>query len=367
MNKKKSFYIISIIALSVIIVFASKMLRADKGKRPNIVVIMLDNLSAETLSCYGGHFIQTPNLDQLANEGIKFDSCFSGNYNDFHSTTNFVNALFKNGYQTAFVGKKSISNNISDFNYMSLLVNSDEYYNPDFSEAGRIISEKGYVTDIITQKGILFLKNRDKKRPFALMFNFNATDQNCIPAFRHLDAQPDLCSPLNQYDSSSDTKQVLINLNRMTTVEKDKYREIYSSETPESNLRRYFSSLLSVDENIGRLMRYLEETGEIDNTIIVYSSEINLKKTDKKVRASMDKIRVPLLVRFPLNIAPNSVSKFTCHNTDLFPTLLDLTQISIPDNISGKTLVPIFEIKNYTGENLLGMESSARISQETLR
>ena len=345
MNKKKSIYIISIITLSLIVGFTFRLLAKRNEKHPNIVIIMLDNSSAETLSCYGGHFIQTPNLDQLANEGIKFDSCFSGNYNDFHSSTNFTNILSKNGYQTAYVGKKSISTNISDFNYMSLLVNSDEYYNPDFYEAGKVIREAGYVTDIITQKGISFLKNRNKERPFAILFNFNATDQNCIPAFRHLDVQLDLSTDLNQYDSFSDTKQVLNNLNRMTTVEKDKYREIYSAETHERNLRRYYSSLISVDENIGRLMRYLEETGEIDNTIIVYSSETNPKEAQKQVSGLVDKskkeLRVPLLVRFPINITPHSVSNFICQNTDLFPTLLDLTQISIPDNISGKTLVPV--------------------------
>jgi arylsulfatase A-like enzyme len=366
MPKKKSIYIISIITLSVLVVFMIKILSKDREKQPNIVVITLDNLSAETLSCYGGHFIQTPNLDQLANEGIRFDSCFSGNYENSQSNADFTKLLLQNRYQTAFIGKKSSSNNPTGFKYSSILVNSDDYYNPDFDEAGKVIRESGYVTDIITQKAISFLIN-NKVKPFALIINLNATDQNCIPAFRHLDAQLDLSTPLPQFDSFSDTKQVLNNLNRMTTVEKDKYREIYSKEAPEGNMRRYFSSLLSVDENIGRLMRYLEETGEIDNTIIVYSSESKINQVDKKVRASMDKFRVPLLVRFPVNIAPHSVSKFTCKNTDLFPTLLDLTQIGIPDNIKGKTLKPIFEIKNYSGENLLGMESSSKISQVALR
>ena len=111
MDKKKSIYIISIISLSVLVVFMIKILSKDRENRPNIVVITLDNLSAETLSCYGGHFIQTPNLDQLANEGIRFDSCFSGNYDDSQSKADFTKLLFKHGYQTAFFGKKSSSNN----------------------------------------------------------------------------------------------------------------------------------------------------------------------------------------------------------------------------------------------------------------
>ena len=353
MGKKRLIYIISIITISVVVVFTVRLFGKRNEKRPNIVIIMLDNLSAETLSCYGGHFIQTPNLDQLANDGIKFDSCFSGNYDNSQSKADFTKLLFQNGYQTAFFGKKSSSNNLSGFKYSSILVNSDEYYSPDFNEGGKVIRESGYVTDIITQKAISFLKNRNNVKPFAIMFNFNATEQNCIPAFRHLDAQLDLSTPTLQYDSFSDTKQVLDNLSRMTTLEKDKYREIYPKESPEGNvettdwkrkqyMRRYFSSLLSVDENIGRLMRYLEETGEINNTIIVYSSETNLKEVQKQVSGLVDKskkeLRVPLLVRFPMNITPHSVSKFICQNTDLFPTLLDLTEISIPNNINGKTL-----------------------------
>ena len=368
MLKKKSVLIISLIVLSVLVVFTLRTLSEKRENRPNIVVISLGNLTTESLSCYGGHLIQTPNLDQLANDGIRFDSCFSGNYDDSESKADFTKLLLQNGYQTALFGKKSSTNNLSGFKYSSILVNSDEYYSPDFNEGGKVIRESGYVTDIITQKAISFLKSRNKAKPFAIMFNFNATDQNCIPAFRHLDAQLDLSTPSLKYDSFSDKEQVRDNLNRMTTVEKDKFREIYPTESPVGNteptdwkrkqyMRRYFSSLLSVDENIGRLMRYLEETGEINNTIIVYSSETGLIDNSKKG------FRVPLLVRFPVNIAPNSVSKFTCKNTDLFPTLLDLTQIGISGNIKGKTLMPALETPDKVGENLTRIELKDKISK----
>ena len=407
---KSTIVFFSVSLLGIMTFVGIRIMNLNKEKRPNIIFIMTDDLSAETLSCYGGHVIQTPNLDQIANEGIRFDSCFSNKNDNAESIAKFENLLFKNGYQTAFIGKKSSSNDFSNFNYMSLLVNSNEYYNPDFKESGKIVRENGYVTDIITQKAISFLKSINKQKPFAIMFYFNATDPNCIPALRHLDALKEVSFVMDdktssqlfssepveeekitqatpaqsaQYGSFNGIKQVLNNTDRMTNVEKNKFQEVYQKNIKEYNskatsqqhlvgwnreqyMRMYFSSLLSLDENIGRLMRFLEETGEIDNTIIVYSSQLKLKKVDKLNSASVEKskneFRVPLLVRFPVNIKPHSVSKFICQNNDLIPTLLDLTRIVIPGNINGKTLKPIFETNDKNGESLSLVGSKDGIS-----
>ena len=183
-------------------------------KQPNIIFIMTDDHTTQAMSCYGGSLIQTPNMDRIANEGIRFDNCYAVNalsgpsracvltgkfshvngFTDNAATFNgdqqtFPKLLQQAGYQTAVIGKWHLISEPQGFDHWSILTGQEEqgdYYSPEFNENGKRITEEGYVTDIITDKAIRFLDNRDKSKPFCMMFHQKAPHRNWMPAPRHL-------------------------------------------------------------------------------------------------------------------------------------------------------------------------------------
>lgn len=337
MFKKKIILIFPFIA-AIVLAFIGIKMSDNRVSRPNIILILLDDNSAETLSCYGGQLIQTPNLDRIATDGIRFDSCFSDKSGKManlpeNNYVRYSQLLHDDGFQTGYIGKWVFECSLHEFDFASFLVNSNEYINPFFLENGKKFRENGFVTDIFIQKAITFLKNRDFKKPFALTFYLNATDSNCIPAPRHSVGLPD--------------------------VEISKSRENMHNLDTGTNECNYLKSLLSVDENMGRLVQFLQDTGDLDHTIIVYSSNKAFKTT-----LNGSKIRIPLLVRYPQIIMPNTISNVYCSNTDIFPTILDFAGIKSSTEINGKTLKPILELSKVSPEKLT---SNGFLSQNELK
>ncbi len=185
--------------------------RAEKPQRPNILLIMTDDHTIQALSCYGGCLVETPNLDRLAEEGMLFENCYvpnaisgpsracilTGKYSHRNGFTDnsqtfdgsqqtFPKLLHEAGYQTAVVGKWHLNSDPQGFDYWNILVGQGEYYAPRFIDNGREVTEGGYVTDIITDKAIGFLNNRDKSRPFMMLCYHKAPHRNWMPAQRHL-------------------------------------------------------------------------------------------------------------------------------------------------------------------------------------
>lgn len=186
----------------------------DEEKRPNIIFIMTDDHASNAVSCYGSNLIQTPHIDRLAKEGIKFENTYAVNalsgpsraciltgkfshvngFKDNHSVFNgdqqtFPKILRENGYQTAMIGKWHLITEPQGFDYWCILSGQHEqgdYYSPDFIENGNYITESGYVTDIITDKVINFIDNRKSDKPFMIMYHQKAPHRNWMPAPRHL-------------------------------------------------------------------------------------------------------------------------------------------------------------------------------------
>ena len=163
--------------------------------RPNILFIMADDHATKAISCYNGNINNTPNIDRLANEGIRFDHCYvtnsictpsraailTGTYNHVNCVTtlsthmnnrmpNVAKHLKTGGYQTAVVGKWHLGEGKkyepTGFDYWSVLPGQGDYFDPFFIEMGTEIEDLGYVTDIITEKSLNWLKERDKTKPF---------------------------------------------------------------------------------------------------------------------------------------------------------------------------------------------------------
>ena len=185
--------------------------RDEQPRRPNIIVMMTDDHTAQAMSCYGSLLVETPNLDRLAREGMLFENCYvpnaisgpsracilTGKYSHANGFTDnsrtfdgdqqtFPKLLHEAGYQTAMIGKWHLNSDPQGFDFWSILVGQGEYYAPLFIENGEEKVCPGYVTDVITDKAIDFLERRDPDRPFAMLYYHKAPHRNWMPAQRHL-------------------------------------------------------------------------------------------------------------------------------------------------------------------------------------
>jgi len=402
--------------------------KTEEQKRPNILFIMTDDHTTQAISAYGSKYIETPNIDRIANEGIRFDNCYAtnalsgpsraciltgkfGHINGFTdnaktfdgSQETFPKILQRNGYQTSIIGKWHLISEPQGFDFWSIITGQHEqgdYYDPDFMENGKAIQEQGYVTDIITDKAIKYIKDRDTSRPFAMMVHQKAPHRNWMPAERHLGAFNDVTFPepdnlfddyatrsrapreqdmsiaktlTNYWDLKLATGEELAKddfpdkrfkavYDRMPQSAKDKWNEVYAGRIDEFRskkmtgkelvswkyqqyMRDYLATTLAVDEGIGKILKYLEETGELDNTIIVYTSDQGFFLGehgffDKRFMYEECQ-RMPLVMRYPKLIKAGETTTALSMNVDFAPTFLDIAGIEVPTDMQGQSLLPV--------------------------
>ena len=196
--------------------FAQKQASSDK---PNIIFILCDDMGYGDLACYGQKYIQTPNLDRIAAEGVKFTNSFVANSlsgpsracmltgkhshaNGFYDNTTCVfdgsqqtmpKLLQQAGYQTAIIGKWHLESLPTGFDYWEVLPGQGDYYNPSFIEMNNdTVTEKGYLTNLITDKSINWLENqRDKNKPFCLFIHHKACHRDWLPELKYLSLYED--------------------------------------------------------------------------------------------------------------------------------------------------------------------------------
>lgn len=191
---------------------AAMMARAQT--RPNIVYIMTDDHTAQMMSCYDTRFVETPNLDRIARDGVRFANSYvanslsgpsracmlTGKHSHKNGFTNNEHGIFngaqqtmpkllqKAGYQTAIVGKWHLVSLPTGFDYWNIVPEQGDYYNPDFiTMSNDTLREEGYITNIITDKAIDWMENsRDKDRPFALFIHHKACHRDWLPEMKYL-------------------------------------------------------------------------------------------------------------------------------------------------------------------------------------
>ena len=422
-----------VLFVSIIFQFQSCIDNEEAISRPNILFIMTDDHSYQTISAYSDKLIQTPNLDRIANEGLIFPNSFVGNsicapsratmLTGKHTHKNgqinnsvtfdgsqltFPKLLQEAGYQTALVGKWHLKSDPTGFDYWNILPGQGQYYNPDFIEMGEKKRFEGYCTTLTTDFGLKWLKNRNKEKPFCLLLHHKAPHRTWQPDTLHLDEFKNVVYPVpdNFFDNyegrraaaeqklsiraddmdlpydlkMEDTEGKIqsrfkwikpespMHTARMNEKQKQRWNSHYQPivkdflvNKPEGDdfylwkyqryMRDYLACIRSVDDNVGRVLDYLEENGLAENTLVVYTSDQGFYMGehgwfDKRFMYEQS-LRTPLLMRLPKGYSAKGEIQELVQNIDYAPTFLELAGVEIPDEIQGKSLKPILaEEKN---------------------
>ena len=366
---------LSMVALSL----STTAIFAAEGK-PNILYIMSDDHSFQTIGVYASvlkDYVKTPHIDRIAKEGVKMENCFvtnsistpsraailTGQYSHHNQVytladelpaghPSMAKELQKGGYQTAIVGKWHIGTQPEGFDFYSVMPGQGKYDNPGFMESGlpfvvqHAVRTKGYCTDVITDKCIHWLEKADKNKPFFLMCHFKAPHTPFTPAERHKDLYKGVVfpEPGNLYENPANRpilKSVHNKLAGSRFANKEDSKDDKVKNAYQEYIRTYLSCIAGIDENVGRLLDYLEKEGQLDNTIIVYTSDQGFFMgehglVDKRIMYE-EALRMPLLIRYPKMVKPNSTCQAFVQNIDFAPTLLEFAGISTPTFMDGRS------------------------------
>ncbi|MEM7535586.1 MAG: sulfatase [Chloroflexota bacterium] len=355
--------------------------------RPNILFIMTDDHAPHAMSCYGSRINETPHLDRIAENGMRFNNCFctnsicgpsravilSGTYNHINGVTTlaapmdntqvtFPKLLQSAGYQTAIIGKWHLGHgegyDPSGFDYWNVLPGQGLYHNPEMIEMGERKTYEGYVTDLVTDFSLDWLENRDTDRPFMLMCHHKAPHRSWEPDDKHADMYEDIDIPEpetfnDDYSNrASAAAAAKMRIDRDLTLT-DLKQPVPEGLTPEEEkkwkyqryIKDYLRCVASVDDNVGRLLDYLQAHDLFDNTIIVYTSDQGFYLGDHgwydKRFMYEESLRMPLLVSYPNGIEAGSVNDDMVLNVDFAPTLLAYAGVDIPEHFQGNSFTSI--------------------------
>lgn len=394
---KKIFYNVStwsgmrIPAIILTALACGSIIRADVAEptttstHPNIVYIMADDHAAHAISAYGSKINKTPNIDRIGREGMILDNCFATNalcapsratiltskYGHLNgvvqhggnapfdgSQLTYPKLLQKAGYETAIIGKWHLKSDPTGFDYWNIFKGQGAYHNPTMIENGKRERHKGYATDLVTDFSINFLENRDKSKPFLLVTQHKAPHRNWQPDAEHQGMYEDVQIPqpptlFDDYTSRASTAKranmrIMGDL-RLSDVKSTPPTGLSKAELTnwyyQHFIKEYLRCVASVDDNVGRLMDYLEKEGLLENTIVVYTSDQGFFLGDHgwydKRFMYEESIRMPFLVRYPKEIKPGTHSDAMVTNLDFAPTLLDFAGIEKPAEMQGVSFRPV--------------------------
>lgn len=376
---------------------------SDSAK-PNILFIFSDDHAAHSIGAYGGRLAgldPTPTLDRLAADGVLLKNCFCTNsictpsratlMTGQYSHTNGIRTLNgslpaekqtlptemkKAGYETAIIGKWHLKAEPGAFDHYCVLRSQGKYFNPTFRVRGpkpwpeNTIrpSERSYdslhSSDVITDLSLKWLKDRKtKSKPFFLMHHFKAPHDNFenaerydwlytntkIPepeGLRQRGGHGPLSRPL--YGTSVSKRNERRNMGHHMDVDQDLDEEAYTSESYQRYLKKFLRTVRGVDDNIARLVKHLEETGQLENTIIIYTADqgFMLGEHDYIDKRWMyeESLRMPYIIRYPKRFKRGLVVEDIVNNVSFAPTLLDLAGVKqMPDSFEERSFVPLLE------------------------
>ena len=368
--------------------------QTSKTKKPNFLFVLVDDQPFDAVGYSGRYpFLKTPNIDWLNEEGANLENFFvtqsicspsrasflTGTYPHIHGVNQnnrhvdpkwdefepYSSHLQNAGYETAHVGKIHMAHLKGEdhirpgFDYWFSFIGQGEYFDPQVNENGKEYKEQGYITDILTEKAISWLKEqRDENKPFSLNLWHKAVHQPHLPAPKHSDLYLEEQLPTPPHDTHKETFKGKPEWQRKKTFGFDWRKnlpiplELPQMEWPINYDRNMdlLRCLSAIDESLGKIIKVLEEMGELDNTVIIYSSDNGYFMgehtfLDKRL-AYENSMRVPMLIRYPDLIKKKTKIKEQCLNIDLAPTILDLAGIEKPAYMQGESMLGLLKGEN---------------------
>jgi arylsulfatase A-like enzyme len=393
---------------------------------PNILFLFTDDHAAHSIGAYGSIYPNvTPNIDRIANEGILFSNMFCGNsicspsratiLTGMHSHVNgihgnaetfdgsqptFPKYLQSAGYQTAMLGKWHLKSDPTGFDHWEVLPGQGHYYNPDFRTPAGKHRREGYVTNIITDLALDWLKDeRDPDKPFLMMVQHKAPHREWMPGPDHhqLFEGEDLPEPATLFDdyrgratAAAENEMSVANhlwefydlkveplegaelsgpdrwaggrLDRMTPEHRAAWEAAYGPRNAafraadlegedlvrwkyQRYMKDYLRCVAAVDDGIGELLAALDELGLAENTLVVYSSDQGFYLGDHgwydKRWMYEESLRMPFVARWPGVIEPGLREERLAQNIDFAPTFLELAGFASPTETHGKSFAPM--------------------------
>jgi arylsulfatase A-like enzyme len=354
--------------------------------RPNIVFILIDDLRWDELGLAGHPYIRTPNIDRIGREGAVFRNAFmttplcspsrasflTGQYAHTHGITDNVDRsaashqlrtfpllLHQSGYETAFIGKWHMGNDETPrpgFDRWVSFKGQGTYLNAPLNEDGKSIKSSGYITDVLNGYAIDFIR-RPHTKPFLVYVAHKAIHpevtqnddgsvdlsaaERFIPAPRHEQAFANTNIPRRaNYGRAPEGKPALLRqIGNLPPLG-------LGTVTPDRAILERQRTILAIEDGVGEILKALRETGQLDNTILIFTSDNGYFYGEhglsvERRLAYEESIRLPLLVRYPRVIKPGTVRDEFALNIDLAPTLLSLTGVTVPANMQGRSLAPL--------------------------
>lgn len=402
-------------ALLCLMLFVS-CAKQNEPQKPNILYIMSDDHTSQAIGVYGSRLAvlnPTPNLDEIANEGIIFENAFCNNSICTPSRASIITGQYpqtngvldldgnipperqylpmemkKLGYQTAMIGKWHLKQEPAKFDYYAVFPGQGKYFDPEFRVQGdkpwpqNTIQKTGHSSDCVMDLTLDWFKNkRDKSKPFFVMHHFKAPHDmfQFNPIYKDYLEDTYIPEPASMYfrgnngsvatrgendalihdiGSSVSHRNTIRNMGMHMKIDQNIPDPEYTHLAYQEYLKRYLRCVKGVDDNLKRLFTYLKDEGLMDNTIIIYTGDqgFYLGEHDYIDKRWMyeESMRMPFFVRYPKMIKPGQRTDAIINNTDFAPTIIELAGGTVPDYMQGHSFKSVLE----TGKEPAGWQQS---------
>lgn len=367
--------------------------------KPNIILVVVDDQRWDEFGAGGHPYLETPNIDRLAREGVQFTEAYSvsplcspnrasiltGQYISRHGIVDnlardaashrldlFAKDLQRAGYKTAHVGKWHMGNDASrrpGYDYWVSYAGQGRSNDPELYENGGFRVVPGYMTDILTDRAVEFIRGKDE-RPFFLYIGHKAIHPDVLqrddssidiaygskftPADRHVNRYDDKVYPRrrNAVNVPDDLigKPVLAEIleKKNSQVTRRTWQSLLDPGTSEETIRDRAEMMLAVDEGLGQILDELEKQNLLNNTAVILTSDNGYFYGEHGLSIERrlpyeEAVRVPLIVRYPAALKPGEKKGGFALSIDIAPTILDLAKVDIGDHIQGKSLLGLMQ------------------------
>ena len=383
-------------ALTLMVAHGLPQSTVAANARPNILFVLSDDHALEAIGAYGSwlkDYVQTPTIDRLAAEGMRFtnvccnnsicspsrSSIITGQYSHINGGRNlncslnddapsYNRQLHEAGYQTAVVGKWHMKHMPRGMDFYAVTKGQGKYFNPTFQRLdGSKTKHEGYYADVYTDTALDWLKNRVKSRPFCLNLHFKGPHHPYDYPERHANLLADklVPQPASLHEDVAATSPLLKGKHWWHMLRNRGYFQRHVDDTKpkmwphdetdkakisaayQHMIHKYIRCVAAIDDNLRRIFDYLEAEGVKDNTLIVYTSDQGYwlgqhGLYDKRLILE-ESLKMPLIVRYPRDVKAGTVNENLVSNVDFAEMILDYAGIEPDPRMQGRSIRPLLQ------------------------